>query len=95
MAGPLRSRPRIVDAFQGRQADIVVFSLTRSNRKRSLGFTKERPRLNVALSRARDALVVIGDHAFAREAHEATAMRRVLDYIEDHPDDCALERARL
>ena len=84
-----------VDAFQGRQADIVLFSLTRANRKRKLGFTKERPRLNVALSRARDALIVVGDHAFAREADNSGAMRRVLDYIEDNPDDCGIEKARL
>jgi superfamily I DNA and/or RNA helicase len=84
-----------VDAFQGRQADIVLFSLTRSNPRRKLGFTKERPRLNVALSRARDALIIIGDHAFARDAQDAAALRRVIDHIDDHPDDCAMERARL
>ncbi len=84
-----------VDAFQGQQADIVLFSLTRSNANRRLGFTKERPRLNVALSRSRDALIIVGDHAFAREAQDAAALTRVLDHIDDHPDDCAMGRARL
>jgi superfamily I DNA and/or RNA helicase len=84
-----------VDAFQGRQADIIIYSLTRSNERRQLGFVKERPRLNVALSRARDALIIVGDHAFARQARDSASLRRVLDHVEDYPDDCCLERARL
>lgn len=84
-----------VDAFQGRQADIVIYSLTRSNPRRQLGFVKERPRLNVALSRARDALIIVGDHAFARQARDSASLRRVLDHVDDHPDDCCVERARL
>jgi serine/threonine protein kinase len=82
-----------VDAFQGRQADIVVLSLTRSNPQRRIGFMRERPRLNVALSRARDTLVLVGDHAFARTADGAGELRRVLDHIDAHPDDCARRKA--
>jgi AAA domain len=39
-----------VDAFQGRQADICIYSVVRSNTRAQLGFLRERPRLNVALS---------------------------------------------
>jgi len=84
-----------VDAFQGRQAEIVLYSMTRSNAKRQLGFVKERPRINVALSRAQDAMIVVGDHLFAREARGSQAMRRVLEHIDDNPDDCALMKGRL
>jgi hypothetical protein len=82
-----------VDAFQGRQADIVLLSLTRSNADRKLGFMSERSRLNVAVSRARDTLVLVGDHAFGRDAHGAGELRRVLDYIDAHPDDCERKKA--
>jgi AAA domain/Protein kinase domain len=90
----LRVECQTVDAFQGRQADIVLLSLARSNKQRRLGFMRERPRLNVALSRARDTLILVGDHAFARAADGAGEMRRVLDHIEAHPDDCIREKAR-
>lgn len=42
----------VVDAFQGREADMVMFSVTRSD-DRGLGFLKEMERINVALSRGR------------------------------------------
>jgi superfamily I DNA and/or RNA helicase len=84
-----------VDAFQGRQADVVLYSMTRSNPRREVGFLRERPRLNVALSRARDVLVVVGDHTFARAAPQAQAIRRVIDHIEAWPDECCIEPARV
>src|SRR5690606_32932443 len=42
-----------VDAFQGREADVCIYSVTRSNNTGRLGFLREKPRLNVALSRGR------------------------------------------
>jgi AAA domain/Protein kinase domain len=84
-----------VDAYQGRQADVVLYSMTRSNTRGDIGFLRERPRLNVALSRARDVLVIVGDHAFARSADKAQAIRRVLDHIEASPAECCLEGARV
>ena len=83
-----------VDSFQGRQAEIVIYSMTRSNADGELGFLRERPRLNVALSRAKDLLVIVGDHAFARDARGAQTIRRVLDHIDTFPKECCLERAR-
>lgn len=52
-----------VDAFQGREKDAVVVSLTRSNEEGDLGFLTDVRRMNVALTRARKRLVVIGDSA--------------------------------
>lgn len=81
-----------VDAFQGRQADMVVYSVTRSNPLGRLGFLKESPRLNVALSRGRDALLIVGDKEFCRGIHGDNPFREVIDWIED-ADDCDTETA--
>ncbi len=53
-----------VDSVQGRQFDVVVYSVTRSNIRGENGFLRDRRRMNVALSRARDHLVIVGDHRF-------------------------------
>ncbi len=77
-----------VDSFQGSQADICVYSVTRSNKQGRIGFLKERPRLNVALSRGRDALIIVGDDEFCRTAKGENPFRKILDYIEAYPEDC-------
>ena len=52
-----------VDGFQGREKEVVVISLVRSNAINEIGFLSDRRRMNVALTRARRKLVVIGDSA--------------------------------
>lgn len=49
-----------VDNYQGEESDIVVASLTRCNKANDIGFMSEPERLNVLLSRARNALIMIG-----------------------------------
>lgn len=62
-----------IDAFQGQERDVIYISLVRSNGKSEIGFLSDTRRMNVALTRARVKLVVIGDsatlgsHAFYRD----------------------------
>lgn len=49
------------DNYQGEEADIAIVSLTRSNTRGDIGFMTSPERLNVLLSRARDALIMIGN----------------------------------
>jgi predicted ATPase len=82
-----------VDAVQGRECDLVVFSVTRSNRQGRFGFLGEPywRRINVALSRARYGLIIIGDAGFCRS--KPGALRDVLDYMSGHPADCEIRDA--
>ncbi len=52
-----------VDGFQGREKEAVVISLVRSNPEGEIGFLADVRRMNVALTRARRKLIVIGDSA--------------------------------
>src|SRR5437762_7185391 len=52
-----------VDGFQGREKEAVVVSLVRSNPDGELGFVADIRRINVALTRARKKLIVVGDSA--------------------------------
>lgn len=82
-----------VDAVQGREADLALVSVTRSNREGKLGFLGPHywRRINVALSRARFGLTIVGDAAFIKGTNGA--LRNVLGHIESHPDDCAIREA--
>lgn len=50
-----------IDGYQGRERDVIIFSAVRSNRMGKVGFLSDWRRMNVALTRARNALIVIGD----------------------------------
>jgi superfamily I DNA and/or RNA helicase len=52
-----------IDSFQGQERDIVYISLARSNTENNIGFLTDVRRMNVAMTRAKKKLVVIGDSA--------------------------------
>ena len=68
-----------VDGFQGREKEAIVISLVRSNPKGELGFLKDVRRMNVAMTRARRKLLVIGDSA---TLSGNPFYRRMIDYFE-------------
>ncbi len=52
-----------VDAFQGQERDIIAISLVRSNEKGEVGFLGDIRRMNVAMTRAKKKLIMVGDSA--------------------------------
>jgi hypothetical protein len=63
-----------VDSFQGQEADLVIFSAVRSNDLKELGFLRDSRRLNVAITRAKKGLVLIGDTKLLRTCRHWSAL---------------------
>jgi ATP-dependent RNA/DNA helicase IGHMBP2 len=70
---------KTVDGFQGQERDIIYISLVRSNDQKEIGFLNDIRRMNVALTRAKKKLVVIGDSATLANH---SFYKKFLDYIE-------------
>jgi ATP-dependent RNA/DNA helicase IGHMBP2 len=68
-----------IDGFQGQERDVIYISLVRSNEKAEIGFLADYRRMNVAMTRAKMKLVVIGDSATIGENKFYKAF---LDYCE-------------
>jgi superfamily I DNA and/or RNA helicase len=60
---PKEMRISTIDSFQGQEKEIIVLSLVRSNEDGDIGFLKDYRRMNVAITRAKEQLFVIGDSA--------------------------------
>ncbi len=68
-----------VDGFQGREKDVVLITMVRSNGEGEIGFLSDERRMNVALTRARRKLTVIGDSA---TLGGSKFFSRMFDYFE-------------
>jgi len=87
--GSLDVEVNTVDAAQGREADALVFSAVRSNTRGQIGFVRELERANVALSRGKYLLTIVGDMSFFDRA--GGPLSDVLRYIRRHPSSCAVK----
>jgi ATP-dependent RNA/DNA helicase IGHMBP2 len=76
---PKGIRINTIDSFQGQEMHTVILSLVRSNENFDIGFLKDYRRMNVALTRAKEQLYVIGDSATLSKDAFYTAF---LKYVE-------------
>lgn len=60
---PKEMRISTIDSFQGQEKEIIILSLVRSNDDNEIGFLKDYRRMNVAITRAKEKLFIIGDSA--------------------------------
>ncbi|MES2847839.1 MAG: AAA domain-containing protein [Bacteroidota bacterium] len=60
---PAQMRISTIDSFQGQEKETIILSLVRSNDDGDIGFLKDYRRMNVAITRAKEQLFVIGDSA--------------------------------
>ncbi|KAG8995697.1 hypothetical protein FRB94_008851 [Tulasnella sp. JGI-2019a] len=73
-----------VDGMQGREKEAVVLSLVRSNDKREVGFLKEKRRLNVAMTRARRHLCIVGDSSTV--SYGSPYLKSWMDWLEQNAE---------
>lgn len=88
-AAPLRPFIKIntVDSYQGQENKIIILSLVRDNSSKNQGFLGDQPRINVALSRAQERLVILGARRMWSKSNTDSALSLVLDYIEGQADN--------
>mmetsp|Transcript_38839 Transcript_38839/g.91391 ORF Transcript_38839/g.91391 Transcript_38839/m.91391 type:complete len:1568 (+) Transcript_38839:638-5341(+) len=70
-----------VDNFQGEEADVILISLVRSNRNKTMGFLAVENRINVALTRARHGMFIVGN-ANMLKGHQLWS--RIMDTLSSH-----------
>lgn len=73
-----------VDGFQGREKEAVIVSLVRSNDDREVGFLGEKRRLNVAMTRPKRHLCVVGDSETVGQG--SSFLKRWMKFLEDNAD---------
>lgn len=74
-----------IDAFQGREKDIIIMNLVRNNEKGEFGHVSGNSRVNVALSRATELCFVIGNESFIlNNKHRARSLYNLLSYSEEN-----------
>lgn len=82
-AAPIRSMMKVdtIDSYQGSENRIILLSLVRHNAEQKGGFMADNARVNVALSRAKERLLIIGAGSMWQQADACQPLARVFDYI--------------
>lgn len=73
---------KTIDGFQGREKEIIIISFVRSNEESRIGFLTDYRRLNVAITRAKRKLIMVGD---ASQLCENDVYQELLDGVEQVP----------
>ncbi|MFZ4538148.1 DEAD/DEAH box helicase [Propionivibrio sp.] len=89
LPAPIGELVASVDSYQGQERDLIVFTFTRSNPRGGVGFLADWRRLNVAMTRAKRQLVMIGDFSTlakqskpgSRDAEFKTAMIKLRSFV--------------
>lgn len=75
-----------VDGFQGREKEVIIISLVRSNENGDVGFLRDKRRLNVAMTRPKRQLCVVGDLSVLKRSG-VEFLHRWSEFVEDERDD--------
>jgi ATP-dependent RNA/DNA helicase IGHMBP2 len=78
---PAGFRISTIDSFQGQEKENIIVSLVRSNEDGDIGFLKDYRRMNVAMTRAKEQLFIIGDSA---TVGADPFYNKFLSYVEEH-----------
>jgi len=72
-----------IDSMQGMENEVIILSLVRSNEQRNVGFLAEKKRLNVAMTRAKRQLCIVGDSGTIGESKDEY-LQSWMSFLEDH-----------
>ncbi|ERK14359.1 hypothetical protein L580_3515 [Serratia fonticola AU-P3(3)] len=72
-----------VDSYQGKENRVIILSVTRASRDKKPKFLKAPNRINVAISRAMDRLVIVGSSQMWRDGNKKLPLGEVLNFIEE------------
>lgn len=83
---PLRSLISVntVDGFQGQERDVIVISMVRSNEEGQVGFLRDLRRMNVAITRARMKLLIIGDSSTLCRHPFYQRLKKYIDNLDEY-----------
>ncbi len=76
-----------VDSYQGKENRIIIVSITRNGQDRKPKFLKEPNRINVAMSRAMDRLLIVGSMQMWNRENASLPLGQVTSYIQNHQND--------